>query len=84
MIKYVHDLPCYICFWTNLPNPPPQCGYPLWWALTTGRKKEDIYDGEVMIEDRAGVAVVSDEVYALQAPPLVICCDPLINCWASP
>ena len=54
------------------------------WALTTGRKKEDIYDGEVVIEDRAGVAVVSDEVYALQAHPLVICCDPLINCWASP
>ena len=22
MIKYVHDLPCYICFWTNL-----QCMY---------------------------------------------------------
>ena len=47
------------------------------WALTTGRKKEDIYDGEVMIEVRAGVAIVSDEVYALQTPPL-------FNCWASP
>ena len=47
------------------------------WALTTGRKKEDMYDGEVVIEDRAGVAVVSDEVYAPQAPPLVIC-------WFSP
>ena len=84
MIKYVHDLPCYICFWTNLPNPPPQCGYPLWIGPDNRQGKGVTYDGELVIEDGAVVAVVSDEVYAPQAPPLVICCDPPINCWASP
>ena len=39
--------------------------------------KGDTYEGEVVIEDRAGVAIVQDEVYALQAPPL-------FNYWALP